>query len=379
MLSLSDFEELAIKVKNRKDRADCEENTKLYLIMPFLKVLGYDAEEPDDIKYEFTCDFGKKQGRKVDYAIFNNGELTFILEAKDARLTNWRTNQDYIQALDDYFRYSDTHLAVLTNGLEYRFFTDSDKDGFVDLEPFRVVDILNVTESDVEFFQLLQKGHADIDKLRLMLSQETFKFDLKKWLEVQCVEPSSSFMGYLQSEIKSCPKDTSILQDIICSVFNSFVDEPVINCSNADSNSDIEVSGFKVPLSKLTNGIRKKGKIFAFAYKDKVLEIIRWNRLIEVLAKSVGVDIFIQMGYLSTEFEDNWRSPKSFNINGNMYCYDAHGSAWEICRKLCVCLKNNGYSMDDMYIGLVSPKDLYKLKSGVSVETLYNEIEELEV
>ncbi len=68
-----------------KDKVATEEATKLTLVLPFLRVLGYNVFDPSEVIPEFTADIGKKKGEKVDYAIAFNKEPAILIEVKTAR------------------------------------------------------------------------------------------------------------------------------------------------------------------------------------------------------------------------------------------------------------------------------------------------------
>lgn len=61
-----------IKKSYEKYKKSCEGNenqTKKTLIDPFIKALGYDDRNPEEVHTEHTADSKKKNEEKVDYAI----------------------------------------------------------------------------------------------------------------------------------------------------------------------------------------------------------------------------------------------------------------------------------------------------------------------
>jgi hypothetical protein len=49
--------------------------------MSFLhKVLGYDVFDLSEVIPEFTANLGTKNGEKVDYALFKDGEVQMLIE-----------------------------------------------------------------------------------------------------------------------------------------------------------------------------------------------------------------------------------------------------------------------------------------------------------
>ena len=121
------------KIEQQKALVSTEEATKMTFIMPFLSALGYDVFNPSVVVPEYTADIGTKKGEKVDYAIFKDGEPFILIEAKahNENLDN-HTNQ-----LLRYFNTAPSiKFAILTNGIEYRFFTDIDAPNVMDKSPF---------------------------------------------------------------------------------------------------------------------------------------------------------------------------------------------------------------------------------------------------
>ena len=63
-----------------------------------------------------------------------------LVECKSAKT---KLNSNHLNQLLRYYSVSDCRIGVLTNGVEYRFFTDSVNAGRMDMEPFLIVDIIN--------------------------------------------------------------------------------------------------------------------------------------------------------------------------------------------------------------------------------------------
>ena len=55
---------LKSKVKQRLDHITTEETTKMSLISPFIRSMGYDTEDPREVLDEFTADVVGKKGEK---------------------------------------------------------------------------------------------------------------------------------------------------------------------------------------------------------------------------------------------------------------------------------------------------------------------------
>lgn len=109
-----------------------EEQTKMYLIAPFLNLMGYNVFNPDDVIAEFVADIGNKKGEKVDYALKINGEIEILIEAKAIKDPLFTHDTQ----LKRYFNVTKAKIGILTNGIIYKFFTDLDEKNIMDNKPF---------------------------------------------------------------------------------------------------------------------------------------------------------------------------------------------------------------------------------------------------
>lgn len=139
-----DLKALTDRVLSTYRQVNGEQETKNKLIEPFFEMLGYDIDEIEDIRTEVTCDFGIKQ-EKVDYILCIAGNPKILVEAKD-----WRKplNDVYVSQLYRYYCTSGCKLAILTNGLEYWFFADLEKENIMDDTPFYKLKILAPKPAD---------------------------------------------------------------------------------------------------------------------------------------------------------------------------------------------------------------------------------------
>ena len=72
----SKLKELSERIEKLKEQTNTEEATKMSFIVPFFSALGYDIFNPLEFVPEYTADVGTKQGEKVDFSIFQDGEPT---------------------------------------------------------------------------------------------------------------------------------------------------------------------------------------------------------------------------------------------------------------------------------------------------------------
>ncbi len=151
MALASDIKDLRDKLTTLKSETLNEDTIKNALIMPFIKALGYDVFNPSEVKVEYATE----NENKVDYAVFKDSKITMLFQYD--KLEGETSDQ-----LAQSFNTLDVKFAILTNGIEYRFFTDADKDGDLDDAPFITFNLGNYEEAQVAQLQIFTKEMFDI-------------------------------------------------------------------------------------------------------------------------------------------------------------------------------------------------------------------------
>jgi hypothetical protein len=195
--------------------------------MPFIQALGYDVFNPLELVPEFTADVGTKKGEKVDYAIFQNGKPIMIFECKccHSDLDNAHANQ-----LFRYFACTDTRIAILTNGLEYRFFTDIDESNKMDSKPFFEFDLRKIDELTAKEIKKFSKEHFDIEQTLCAASDLRYTKEIKQILTQEIQEPSDEFVTYFTAQVYTGRKTQSIMEQfkpIVKNAFIQFINEKI--------------------------------------------------------------------------------------------------------------------------------------------------------
>lgn len=147
----------------KKKGISTEETTKIALVLPFLRFLGYDVENPQELKAEYSADVGVKKSEKIDLAVCIENEVKMLIECKPA---NVRLNSNHQDQLYRYFSVSDVKIAILTNGIVYWFFTDYDAPGRMDEEPFLEIDLRNLSDSKIQSLKLFTKDDFSLEKIQ---------------------------------------------------------------------------------------------------------------------------------------------------------------------------------------------------------------------
>lgn len=187
------IESLNDLIENSKDSIKNEESTKQFLILPFINGLGYDIYNPIEVTPEFTADFHKKN-EKVDYAIFVNGEPKIFIEAKS--ISNNLTKSS--PQLSRYFStFPSVRIGVLTNGIDYQFFTDFRNKNIMDNKPFFTFNISDFTSEDFVNLSKFTKGLYDDSEIRDMAESLSFFKEFKNSIETNLKTPSDDFIKFI--------------------------------------------------------------------------------------------------------------------------------------------------------------------------------------
>ncbi|WP_323017368.1 type I restriction endonuclease [Castellaniella sp.] len=177
-------------VKSVGAHCSTEETTKQALILPLLDILGFSPYDPTKVKAEYGADFpGAKNHERVDYALFSNDVPVLFIEAKaySANLTN------HCPQLSRYYNATpEVAVAAITNGREWRFFTDLDNRNIMDKEPFLVIDFAGGDEDVAEQLERFHYDRLEPDALRALAEENVYLH---------------AFKGAITSALRDCGQD----------------------------------------------------------------------------------------------------------------------------------------------------------------------------
>lgn len=168
--------DLQKRLKAKEINPTTEEATKQWIVMPFIVALGYNPYSSDVIP-EYTLDVGVKKGEKVDYALQINNQPVCLIECKQL---NVQISDKHISQLYRYFTISDVHIAILTNGNEYWFFTDSQKENVMDLEPYFKIKLSEAVNEEIEKLEQYSKDKIQYLDVAQEVQSERFKAECKE-------------------------------------------------------------------------------------------------------------------------------------------------------------------------------------------------------
>jgi len=191
------IKQLGERIKSLKESTETEEATKSAFVMPFVQALGYDVFNPNEVIPEYTADIGTKKGEKVDYAILQNNEPIIIIECKHwgDKLTLHDTQ------LQRYFHVTNAHFAILTNGIQYKFYSDLEKENKMDNKPFFQFDFENIKESSINELLKFHKSTFDVDKILTNASFLKYMNEIREIFEKELADPSEDFVKYFAKQV----------------------------------------------------------------------------------------------------------------------------------------------------------------------------------
>lgn len=319
-----DFKEkirgIASRASSMFDKLQTEEATKNALIMPLISALGYEVFNPSIVVPEYTADAGAKKGEKVDYAIMRDGKPIILFECKHSHS---QLKDSYRAQLSRYFTWTEARIGVLTNGIEYRLYTDLDKQNLMDEKPFLSFDLLSIHDKEIEELEKLSNEIFDV--ISIVSSAEELKYsnEIKKILEHELDSPTDGFLKYIIPQIYKgaiTQKVKERFSGVVKDALNAFIRGKVKNrlesalssetTDISDSNKtemDAQVSQSDDGSSEASNKSDRNSKIVTTSVEIEGYHVVK-SILCDVadLSKVIARDTQSYFGIL---YENNNRKP----------------------------------------------------------------------
>ncbi len=218
---------LAAKIPSLRDLLHTEEATKNALVMPLLQIMGYNVFDPTEVIPEFVADHGTKKGEKVDYAIALEGKIAMLIECKRCGAD---LHINHASQLFRYFTVTDARIAILTNGITHRFFTDLEAPNKMDERPFLEVNMLELTKQDITALARLTKSEFNTEAIIEAAGELKYTRQLKRWFGKQLETPDEEFIKFCARQLFDGPlteKRRVYFTDITKRSFTQFVHEQI--------------------------------------------------------------------------------------------------------------------------------------------------------
>ena len=176
-----------------------EEATKSGFVMPFINALGYNVFDPTEVFPEFTADVPGLKGEKVDYSIIMGNAPIILIECKWCGAS--LEHPKHSSQLHRYFHATEAKFGILTNGILYRFYTDTEKSNVMDEKPFFEFNIMDFNESMVNELKRFSKTAFNPEQMVDFAKNLLYTKEIKRLIAEQLTEPSPDFVKFFASQV----------------------------------------------------------------------------------------------------------------------------------------------------------------------------------
>ncbi|GBR42459.1 hypothetical protein AD943_10255 [Gluconobacter roseus] len=239
----------------------------MFLVLPLLSFLGYDIMNPDEVCPEHNADFSDKYKNRVDFAIMKSGNPVIAIECK----TRGAALKDDRGQLRSYFNAAPTvKMGVITDGLVYEFYADSDEPNMMDANAFLTFDLNEISKGKIEDSVIgglnsLHKDSFDPENIGAEAKRKLVFQNLVQQIEELSTTPSEPFVRLLLQNIGMSHVRAKAMTEYISltqSAFGEFINNRILKRLDLPSKEkEVEkpiplLDNQKIePEAKLDNGI----------------------------------------------------------------------------------------------------------------------------
>lgn len=221
------LDRLASRLEQHTEHLKTEEATKHTLVMPIINALGYNVFDPLEVIPEFTADVGTKKGEKVDYAIVMDHNPMILIECK---MYGSKLSLNHASQLYRYFSVTEARFAVLTNGVQYWFYTDLQSPNKMDDKPFFEFDLRDYDEKSVGELRKFSKANFNLDNILSNASELKYAKQIEKLLAQELESPSEEFVKLFTGRVY-LGRFTAAVQeqfrDLVRNAFRQFIRDQI--------------------------------------------------------------------------------------------------------------------------------------------------------
>lgn len=191
----SDLITLEKRYRNLSSKSVDEENTKTWFILPFFGCLGYDFHDPNSVEAQYSPDPEYKRTGKVDYVIFDqHGKPIIYVECKKL----CEPLDSHRPQLKNYFNNSPSvKFALLTNGYEYRFYTDLERKNVMDKQPFLSFNLETNTDKYLAHLSVFMRENFNTSDARSLVEKLSRRSKVVKYLESEIKNPCDDLAKFI--------------------------------------------------------------------------------------------------------------------------------------------------------------------------------------
>jgi predicted type IV restriction endonuclease len=218
-IQLSAFAKRAMRIVSH---CASEEATRIYLVMPFFELLGYDAGDPSVLvpAHDGTIDFTLLVDGSPEIAIVAIGASEPVAVVHERLRRYWNVRES-------------SRLGIATNGIVIEAFIDSETPHSLDAEPFATIDLEAIAGGVID--------RRAIDLLRLMrpstydpnaLAERAYAAKLHDRLKGQVLQefrhPSDALCRLLLEQIGIRDVSADVIDQHYRSILKSSMEEAIV-------------------------------------------------------------------------------------------------------------------------------------------------------
>lgn len=358
--------QLSEKIAKQIDGIATEEATKTSFIMPMIAALGYDVFNPFEVVPEMDCDLTRRSD-KIDYAIMKDNTPILLMECKHCK-----QNLDlHNTQLAKYYAASNARFGVLTNGVEYRFYTDLEKKNIMDEKPFLDINMLDLSDNDIEQLKKFHKSYYNEQNILSTAQELQITIQVKDLINKNIQQPDDEFTRYFvrclndgKYSAKLINQYKPIVKKCAASVINDIISDRLNIAMKNDGNEEAQNSEVENDMHKSGNNVEKLPDGVVFQDEEKGIittqeEIDAYNIVRSILREYIDVK---RIKY------NDYKSYFTINLDGSTW--------WWICRlsigkrKKSICFPMDYYKSNE-WVTIESIDDIFqyadKIKSGLDV------------
>jgi hypothetical protein len=284
---------------SRAPKVESEASTNTSLVQPFLTALGYDVGNPEEVAPEHHADFSEKYQNKVDYAILHQGTPVIALESKRVGAAM----KDDRGQLRSYFNACPTvKLGILTDGLRYEFYADSDKPNMMDEVAFLRLDFIeiakegNIDDNTLGGIAAIRHGLFNPEDVGAEAKRKLLLESIIEIIKQFKTEPSDDFIRFILGRPEVDSKFSKLTQkivdanrDIVRSAMEAFVAQEALARFGYAPKDVVRATPERSEPTVVASTAAPEAESEAFAPSDSELGVLNYvtNRLFYLVRNDV--------------------------------------------------------------------------------------------
>ena len=170
--------------------------TKVAFVQPFIQVLGYEIQDPQEVSQGFGAD--SENAGKVDYCLFKSGKPILLIECEAFGKPFPRDSHN---RLLEAYRHSEVEFALLTNGLHFQFFADFEKKHELDEEPFWEIRFDKLSSEDIVRLQAFSCRAFNSKRVKKLASTLVSPKALREVLVKELADPGDGMVRFVLKSV----------------------------------------------------------------------------------------------------------------------------------------------------------------------------------